>query len=69
MWVPEGESVPIQVKVTRTSGDYNEALYSDVQMNPPLPDSAFELKLPAGRQAQDCEVATFSKNLWWTRES
>ena len=47
MWVPQGESVPIQVKVTRTSGDYNEAIYSDVQMNPALPDSAFELNLPA----------------------
>jgi outer membrane lipoprotein-sorting protein len=47
MWVPEGESVPIQVKVTRTSGDYNEALYSDVKVNPALPDSAFELNLPA----------------------
>jgi outer membrane lipoprotein-sorting protein len=48
MWVAEGEGVPLQVKVTRTSGDYNEALYSDIQMNPALPDSAFELKLPAG---------------------
>jgi outer membrane lipoprotein-sorting protein len=47
MWVPDGESVPIQVKVTRTSGDYNQAIYSDVQMNPALPDSAFELKTPA----------------------
>lgn len=47
MWLPEGESVPIQVKVTRTSGDYNQAIYSDVQMNPALPDSAFELKTPA----------------------
>jgi len=47
MWVPEGESVPVQVKVTRTSGDYNQAIYSDVQMNPALPDSAFELKTPA----------------------
>lgn len=45
MWVPEGESVPIQVKVTRTSGDYNQATYSDIQVNPALPDSAFELKL------------------------
>ncbi len=47
MWVPQGESVPIQVKVTQPSGDYNEAIYSDIQMNPTLPDSAFELKLPA----------------------
>jgi len=48
LWIPEDESVPIQVKVTRTSGDYDLAVYSDIQMNPPLPDSAFELKLPAG---------------------
>jgi outer membrane lipoprotein-sorting protein len=47
MWVAEGEGVPLQVKVTRTSGDYNQALYSDIQMNPALPDSAFDLKLPA----------------------
>jgi len=47
MWVPQGESVPMQVKVTRTSGDYNQAIYSDIQMNPTLPDSAFELNLPA----------------------
>jgi outer membrane lipoprotein-sorting protein len=47
MWVPDGDSVPVQVKVTRTSGDYNQAIYSDVQINPPLPDSAFELKTPA----------------------
>ncbi len=47
MWIPANESVPLQVKVTRTSGDYEEAVYSDVQMNPALPDSAFELKLPA----------------------
>ena len=48
LWIPEGDSVPVQVKVTRTSGDYDLAVYSDIQMNPPLPDSAFELKLPAG---------------------
>jgi len=44
MWIAEKESVPVQIKVTRTSGDYNQAVYSDVQMNPSLPDSAFELK-------------------------
>ncbi len=47
MWIPANESVPVQVKVTRTSGDYEEAVYSDVQMNPTLPDSAFELNVPA----------------------
>jgi outer membrane lipoprotein-sorting protein len=46
MWIAEKESVPVQIKVTRTSGDYNQAVYSEVQMNPALPDSAFELKTP-----------------------
>ncbi|MCU1334496.1 MAG: hypothetical protein JWO19_77 [Bryobacterales bacterium] len=46
LWIPEKESVPVQVKVTRTSGDYNQVVYSDVQMNPTLPDSTFDLKTP-----------------------
>ena len=48
LWIPEGDSVPLQSKVTRTSGDYDQVLYSDIQMNPALPDSAFELNVPAG---------------------
>ena len=43
MWIPEKESVPLRVKSTRTSGDYDQLVYSDVQMNPALPDAAFEL--------------------------
>jgi outer membrane lipoprotein-sorting protein len=46
LWIPEGESIPMQSKVTLTSGNYDQANYSDVQMNPDLPDSAFELKTP-----------------------
>jgi outer membrane lipoprotein-sorting protein len=47
LWIPQGESIPVRSRVTRTSGDYDEVTYSDVQMNPPLPDSDFELKVPA----------------------
>jgi outer membrane lipoprotein-sorting protein len=47
LWIPEGDSIPLQSKVTLTSGDFDQAMYSDVQMNPTLPDSAFELNLPA----------------------
>jgi outer membrane lipoprotein-sorting protein len=47
LWIADGESVPLQSKVTRTSGDYEQAIYSDMQMNPALADSAFELKVPA----------------------
>jgi len=46
LWIPDGDSVPLQSKVTRTSGDYDQILYSDIQMNPTLPDSAFELNVP-----------------------
>jgi outer membrane lipoprotein-sorting protein len=47
MWIPEKEGVPLQVKTTRTSGDYDQLVYSDVEMNPTVPDSAFDLKTPA----------------------
>ncbi len=47
LWIPEGESIPLQSKVTLTSGDYDQYKYSDVQMNPTLPDSTFELSVPA----------------------
>jgi len=46
LWIPEGGSIPLQSKVTLTSGNYDQANYSDVQMNPALPDSAFELNAP-----------------------
>jgi outer membrane lipoprotein-sorting protein len=48
LWIPEGESVPLQVKVTESSQNYNLAVYSNRKINEPLPDSEFELKLPPG---------------------
>jgi len=47
LWIPEGESIPLQSKVTRSNGDYDQYKYSDAQQNPALPDSAFELNVPA----------------------
>jgi outer membrane lipoprotein-sorting protein len=46
LWIPEGDTMPIQVKVTETSQNYNLAVYSDRKLNEPLPDSDFELKVP-----------------------
>jgi len=46
LWIPEGGSIPLQSKVTLTSGNYDQANYSDIQMNPDLPDAAFDLKVP-----------------------
>ena len=48
LWIPEGQSNPVQAKFTEPSKNYELATYSDLQVNPALPDSVFELKLPAG---------------------
>lgn len=47
LWIPEGDTIPIQVKVTEASGNYNLAVYSNEKINEPMPDSALELKVPA----------------------
>lgn len=46
MWVPEGASYSIQQKVHLKGGDYKLLQYSEVKINPNLPDQQFELKLP-----------------------
>ncbi len=46
MWFAEGQSNPIRVKFSEPSRNYEQVDYSHNQTNPPLPDSAFELKLP-----------------------
>ena len=48
LWIPEGDSTPVREKVTEPSKNYELVDYLDVQMNPSLPESAFELKVPAG---------------------
>jgi outer membrane lipoprotein-sorting protein len=47
LWIPAGQSNPIQEKITEPSKDYVLVTYSDMKLNPVLPDSSFELKLPA----------------------
>jgi outer membrane lipoprotein-sorting protein len=47
LWIPQGQDTPIQEKVTEPSKNYELITYSDIKVNPSLPDSAFELKLPA----------------------
>jgi outer membrane lipoprotein-sorting protein len=51
LWFPEGTAIAVKEKVTQPTKDYRLTTYSDVKPSPPsppLPDSAFELKLPAG---------------------
>ena len=47
MWVPESRPYAIQQKVNEPSGNYALNSYTNVKLNPPLPDSAFEFKPPA----------------------
>jgi outer membrane lipoprotein-sorting protein len=46
LWIPEGQSNPIRAKFSEPSKNYELVDYSDIKMNPALPDSAFVLKLP-----------------------
>ncbi|MGA3189907.1 MAG: hypothetical protein ABSF22_22610 [Bryobacteraceae bacterium] len=50
LWIPEDKGNPIQEKILsgKESKDYNLLAYSNMKINPDLPESAFELKLPAG---------------------
>ena len=48
LWIPQGEANPIQQKGNEPSGDYKLAKFSNLKVNPTLPDSDFELKVPPG---------------------
>ena len=47
LWFPSGDSKAVKEKVTQPTKDYIETTYSHVESPSPLPDSAFELKLPS----------------------
>jgi len=46
LWIPEGQSNPIRAKFSEPSRNYELVDYSDIKVNPALPDSAFKLDLP-----------------------
>ncbi len=48
LWIPDGKGNPTQQKFNEPSGDYKLVTFSDLSVNPTLPDSAFELVTPAG---------------------
>lgn len=50
LWIPAGESNTVQTKVTQSSRNYFLFEYSGVEINPRLPDAAFEFEPPAGVQ-------------------
>jgi outer membrane lipoprotein-sorting protein len=48
LWIPEGQANPVQEKISTPSKNYKIVNFSDVKINPALPDSDYTLKLPAG---------------------
>jgi outer membrane lipoprotein-sorting protein len=46
LWISDETGYPVQEKLHQTGGDYMLATYTDVAINPRLPDSAFKLNLP-----------------------
>jgi outer membrane lipoprotein-sorting protein len=45
LWIADS-GYPLQQKFYQSGGDYQVAVYSDLKINPDLPDSALRLKLP-----------------------
>lgn len=48
LWIPENSSYPVQQKLCLAAGDYMQVTYSNMKVNPALPDSELKLKLPKG---------------------
>src|SRR5580658_5633435 len=48
LWIPDGQANPVREKLTEPSKDFLLSTYSNLKVNPSLPDSAFRLNLPSG---------------------
>jgi len=48
LWISDSTGIPVQQKFDAPGGDYNLATYTEIMLNPKLPDSAVTLKLPKG---------------------
>jgi len=46
MWMDEQRWISIQLKATELSNDYMIFKYTNIKLNPSIPDSVFELKMP-----------------------
>jgi outer membrane lipoprotein-sorting protein len=48
LWIPLDAGHPVQQKIYEPGGNYYLFTYSDLKLNPGLPESAFRLNLPEG---------------------
>lgn len=52
MWVPNDKAYPVRQQFYEPSGNYREVTYTDIQINPHLPQRTLELNLPKGVKRQ-----------------
>lgn len=52
MWIPNDKAYPIRQQFYEPSGNYREVTYTDIQINPHLPQRTLELNLPKGVKRQ-----------------
>lgn len=52
LWIPVDAGHPIQQRFLQSGGDYYLITYSNIKVNPNLPDSAFHLKVPANAKKE-----------------
>jgi outer membrane lipoprotein-sorting protein len=46
VWLAENDGYPVRQKLYQGAGDYNQATYSDLKINPPMQESDVRLNLP-----------------------
>jgi outer membrane lipoprotein-sorting protein len=51
LWIPDGDTIALREKITEPSKNTVSFTYSAVKINPSMPDSDFELKIPPGTKA------------------
>jgi len=51
LWIPEGETIAMREKITEPSKNTVVFTYTAVKINPSIPDSDFELKIPPGTKS------------------
>jgi len=52
LWISEDKGYPVQEKFHQAGDDYQTVVYSDVVINPSLPDSAYKLDVPKGTKRE-----------------
>jgi outer membrane lipoprotein-sorting protein len=50
LWIDPSLGLPIQTRLTESSGDYLTFQLENIQINPKLPDKIFNLNLPGDVQ-------------------